>query len=399
MKLYVIWRTALKAIKKNRRRSVLTMLGIVIGIAAVITIMAIGRGFEKYTIGSLTGDEDAEFVVEVYFEPDDFSLYDSNESFFEDVDINKIKRVDGVADIVPYINESTSIYVDIATKSGSLGKTVDLVESTDESMVTGRNLTNSDYVSRNKVAVIDSDTAIELFGNKNSAIGRGIDMNGELFHIVGVYETEELESLFSIGGANIMVPDSTYFYYFEEEDSNYSISVTIKEGYQPNLVTTDILNLLDEEGSKRDIGSYSVFDTTILTDGISSILNAITYFVSAIAGISLFIAGIGVMNMMYISVAERTKEIGIRRAMGATEKSIRIQFLLEGITITVIGGIIGYILGMIFASIIALFLPFSVSVDLFTILLAFSVSTLIGLVFSVIPASVAARKDLIDILK
>ena len=105
------------------------------------------------------------------------------------------------------------------------------------------------------------------------------------------------------------------------------------------------------------------------------------------------------MNMMYISVAERTSEIGIRRAMGATEKSICLQFLLEGMTITMIGGGIGYTLGMIFASIISLFLPFPVSIDLFTIMLAISVSTLIGLIFSVMPASVAAKKDLIDILK
>ena len=399
MKLYVIWRTALKAIKKNRRRSMLTMLGIIIGISAVITIMAIGRGFEKYTVESLTGDKDAKVVVEVNFEPRDFSLYDSNESFFEDIDITKIKQIDGVADVVPDVIESGIIYVDVATKKGTTTKLIELVGNTDEAIIEGRNITNSDYVSRNKVAVIDNDTALELFGSEENAVGNGIDIEGELFTIVGVYATEELDSLFSMDDANVMISDSSYYYYFKEEDNNHSITATIENGYQPNLVTTDILNFLEEEGSKKDIGIYNIYDTSLLTDGISSILGAITYFISAIAGISLFIAGIGVMNMMYISVAERTSEIGIRRAMGATEKSIRLQFLLEGMTITMIGGGIGYTLGMIFASTISLFLPFPVSIDLFTIMLAISVSTLIGLIFSVIPASVAAKKDLIDILK
>jgi len=399
MKLYVIWRTALKAIKKNRRRSMLTMLGIIIGISAVITIMAIGRGFEKYTVESLTGDKDAKVVVEVNFEPRDFSLYDSNESFFEDIDITKIKQIDGVADVVPDVIESGIIYVDVATKKGTTTKLIELVGNTDEAIIEGRNITNSDYVSRNKVAVIDNDTALELFGSEENAVGNGIDIEGELFTIVGVYATEELDSLFSMDDTNVMISDSCYYYYFKEEDNNYSITATIENGYQPNLVTTDILNFLEEEGSKKDIGIYNIYDTSLLTDGISSILGAITYFISAIAGISLFIAGIGVMNMMYISVAERTSEIGIRRAMGATEKSIRLQFLLEGMTITMTGGGIGYTLGMIFASIISLFLPFPVSIDLFTIMLAISVSTLIGLIFSVMPASVAAKKDLIDILK
>ena len=306
---------------------------------------------------------------------------------------------DGVADVVPDVIESGIIYVDVATKKGTATKLIELVGNTDEAIIEGRNITNSDYVSRNKVAVIDNNTALELFGSEENAVGNGIDIEGELFTIVGVYATEELDSLFSMDDANVMISDSSYYYYFKEEDNNYSITVTIENGYQPNLVTTDILNFLEEEGSKKDIGFYNIYDTSLLTDGISSILGAITYFISAIAGISLFIAGIGVMNMMYISVAERTSEIGIRRAMGATEKSICLQFLLEGMTITMIGGGIGYILGMIFASTISLFLPFPVSIDLFTIMLAISVSTLIGLIFSVMPASVAAKKDLIDILK
>jgi putative ABC transport system permease protein len=164
-------------------------------------------------------------------------------------------------------------------------------------------------------------------------------------------------------------------------------------------VTTAAIDEMKASGSVKDLGNYEVYDTAALTDGIGQVLSTITYFISAVAGISLFIAGVGVMNMMYISVSERTKEIGIRRALGATRNAIRLQFLLEGITLTLIGGIIGYIVGMILAYVIGNAVSIPVSVDLFTVLLAVGVSSGIGLIFSVMPASEAAKKDLIDILR
>jgi putative ABC transport system permease protein len=142
-----------------------------------------------------------------------------------------------------------------------------------------------------------------------------------------------------------------------------------------------------------------VLDTEKIKVEFGSLLRNITYFIGAVAGISLFIAGVGVMNMMYISVSERTKEIGIRRAMGATKRSIRAQFLLEGVMLTLSGGIVGYLLGMGLAYGIGSLLEVPISVDLFTIMLAVGVSSGIGLAFSVMPAAAAAKKDLIDILR
>ena len=135
-----------------------------------------------------------------------------------------------------------------------------------------------------------------------------------------------------------------------------------------------------------------------MIDQISQALNSITWFISAVAGISLFIAGIGIMNMMYISVSERNREIGIRIALGATRQAIMLQFLMEGMTITIAGGIIGYILGMIFAAALSVILPFKASVDLTTVLLALGISGFIGLVFSVMPASQASKKDLTEVM-
>ena len=142
----------------------------------------------------------------------------------------------------------------------------------------------------------------------------------------------------------------------------------------------------------------------IQTDAKSNILSSKVNFAvnsinSAVAGISLFIAGVGVMNMMYISVSERTKEIGIRRALGATQNSIRMQFLLEGVTLTLFGGVVGYIVGISLAYIIGSIIDIPISIEFFTVFLAISVSTGIGLIFSVMPASAAAKKDLIETLR
>ena len=247
--------------------------------------------------------------------------------------------------------------------------------------------------------MIDSITAEALYGSPEKALHQGLELEGQLFQIVGVFAGTEQSSMFSMPESNILVPKKAYEQYKSQTQDQGALSLTLENGANPGDVTTAVVDVLEENGSQKDQGEYQVFDTALLTEGVGQILSTITYFIGAVAGISLFIAGVGVMNMMYISVSERTKEIGIRRALGATKGAIRMQFLLEGMTLTLIGGVVGYLLGMALAYIIGGFVNISVSVDLFTVLLAVGVSTGIGLVFSVMPASEAAKKDLIDILR
>ncbi|MGE9903046.1 ABC transporter permease [Streptococcus alactolyticus] len=194
-------------------------------------------------------------------------------------------------------------------------------------------------------------------------------------------------------------PKKTYSRYYQGSKNTASVTAVLDKGTKPDEVANKILDKLKKQGSLRNQGTYQSFDSSFLTKGIGKVLSTITYFISAMAGISLFIAGVGVMNMMYISVSERTKEIGIRRALGATQRSIMIQFLLEGIMLTFTGGIIGYLLGMVVAYSIGAIMKIGIQIDFFTISIAVGVSTLIGLVFSVMPAREAAKKDLIDILR
>ncbi|HFD1723231.1 ABC transporter permease [Enterococcus faecium] len=399
MNVYVNFRSAWQAIKNNRKRSILTMIGIIIGISSVITILAIGRGFEKDTIKNLTKSDSKNVEIQLNFTSNDTSLYDTNTDFFQDADLSIIGNVEGVKKVDYSKIDEEQIYKDLIIKGKKTNKQIKLIGSEGEKVSIGRNLTSQDSELSNKVAAIDSVTAKELFDTSEQALGKGIEIEQELFRIVGVFPGEEQDNLFSLSNINIEIPKATYHYYFKSEKDTSSLTLTLEEGVEPDKVTSKVINQLKEKGSLKHLGEYEVLDTAMLTKGIGQILSTITYFITAVAGISLFIAGVGVMNMMYISVSERTKEIGIRRALGATRKSIMLQFLLEGLILTLSGGLIGYLLGMALAYSVGSLIKVNVSLDLFTILLAVGVSSVIGLVFSVMPASEAAKKDLIDILR
>ena len=399
MNVYVNFRSAWQAIKNNRKRSILTMIGIIIGISSVITILAIGRGFEKDTIKNLTKSDSKNVEIQLNFTPNDTSLYDTNTDFFQDADLSIIGNVEGVKKVDYSKIDEEQIYKDLIIKGKKTNKQIKLIGSEGEKVSIGRNLTSQDSELSNKVAAIDSVTAKELFDTSEQALGKGIEIEQELFRIVGVFPGEEQDNLFSLSNINIEIPKATYHYYFKSEKDTSSLTLTLEEGVEPDKVTSKVINQLKEKGSLKHLGEYEVLDTAMLTKGIGQILSTITYFITAVAGISLFIAGVGVMNMMYISVSERTKEIGIRRALGATRKSIMLQFLLEGLILTLSGGLIGYLLGMALAYSVGSLIKVNVSLDLFNILLAVGVSSVIGLVFSVMPASEAAKKDLIDILR
>ena len=399
MNVYVNFRSAWQAIKNNRKRSILTMIGIIIGISSVITILAIGRGFEKDTIKNLTKSDSKNVEIQLNFTPNDTSLYDTNTDFFQDADLSIIGNVEGVKKVDYSKIDEEQIYKDLIIKGKKTNKQIKLIGSEGEKVSIGRNLTSQDSELSNKVAAIDSVTAKELFDTSEQALGKGIEIEQELFRIVGVFPGEEQDNLFSLSNINIEIPKATYHYYFKSEKDTSSLTLTLEEGVEPDKVTSKVINQLKKKGSLKHLGEYEVLDTAMLTKGIGQILSTITYFITAVAGISLFIAGVGVMNMMYISVSERTKEIGIRRALGATRKSIMLQFLLEGLILTLSGGLIGYLLGMALAYSVGSLIKVNVSLDLFTILLAVGVSSVIGLVFSVMPASEAAKKDLIDILR
>ena len=408
MNFYVNFRSAFKAINNNRKRSILTMIGIIIGVSAVIAILAIGRSYERQTIESLTKSDNGKIQAQILFNPNDDSFYETNRPAFQSSDLELVRQVSGVESAEFEKQESNSISFSALVQNKNQSIEAKLVQQTKSDILVGRNLSKADNLNRSRVAVVNEDLAKDLYGTPENALNRGVLISGQNYAIVGVYsgtemsdEEAQMASMFGeMSSYQVQIPKKAYEYYLiKGDDASYSILVTMKKGTRPDEVTNKVLDKLEKSGSMRQQGSYRSFDTAILSKGIGKVLSTITYFITAVAGISLFIAGVGVMNMMYISVSERTKEIGIRRALGATQRSIMIQFLIEGVLLTFTGGVIGYFIGMILAYGIGSLMKIHVTVDLFTIVVAVGVSTLIGLIFSVMPAREAAKKDLIDILR
>ncbi|MDT2661004.1 ABC transporter permease [Enterococcus hulanensis] len=399
MKFYVNWRSSLGSIFKNKKRSALTMFGIIIGIAAVIAILSIGRGFERDTIESLTAEESDKLEVDINFIPGNDALYYSNVDMIQASDFSLLKDVEGVESVSYPKNDLSYIYKEIKVKDKTKNYRVGVVSKDGDPVSYGRAISAYDNQTQNKVITIDASLAKDLYGSAKGAVGRGFELDKQVFTIIGVFPAGPEETMFSEGTTKILLPRQTYIHFFGNEQDTSAVVLTLADGSKLNKVADKAIKKLESAGAMRQQGEYQVSNMAMMTDGISEVLSSITLFISAVAGISLFIAGVGVMNMMYISVSERTKEIGIRRALGATRGAIRMQFLLEGMTLTLVGGVIGYLLGMLVAYAIGSAMDISVSVDLFTVCLAVGVSSGIGLIFSVMPASEAAKKDLIDILR
>lgn len=400
----VLVKGAWNALLKNKKRSILTMIGIVIGIAAVSTIISIGRGFEQFVLDSLNPDEGELLTVDIQFQADDIEwMYETNEAMFSDMDIRMVQSLPSVNQAEIPSMDWESISMELAIREETEYITASLVDDQGRQTVAGRSLDQLDNEMGSRMAVLPMSLA-ERFsntGNIEDTVGLGISLDGQLYTVVGVYEEiEELSGVFDSFFImdEVEIPRESYGQYNDDSFFSDQLSVTVNQGYLPSEVADEVVSLMEEEGSMSARGEYMHWDMSEIDDGISQVLRGITLFIASIAGISLFIAGIGVMNMMYISVSERTKEIGIRRALGASQKSIRAQFVLEGVMMTSVGGIFGYLFGLLFASIASAFLPFSVGIDFFTVAVALGVSALIGLIFSYAPANTAGKKEIIEIL-
>lgn len=401
MKFNILLNTAFKDIIKNKKRSLLTMLGIIIGVAAVITIIAIGRGFQDYVVDSLMGGEGKELSVAFFFQPENpTNSVGSNTSVFTEKNIRDISQMTDVVKVEsdPEQFQNNLLNVSIQKNDGKLESGfAKPVEETESKIVNGRAITKLDGDTNQKVAVISKKLADDLFENEDP-INKTVIFKNDNYVIVGIKENNAATNLFVMGN-DVELPKGTVESRKPKNNNSISmINVILKNGTKVQDKAKEIQEYLEKNGPMKAAGSYNFVDIAQQIEGISNVLGSVTIFISLIAAISLLIAGIGMMNMMYISVAERIKEIGIRRAIGAKKKEILYQFMLEGIIVTVIGGIIGYIIGMIAAFIASKFLPFPIKLELMPVLISLGISLGIGIVFTYSPANTAANKNVIDII-
>ncbi|MBZ4226409.1 ABC transporter permease [Bacillus wiedmannii] len=400
MRFIVSLNSALRALKNNSKRTMLTMLGIIIGIASVIAILSIGKGFEKDTISNLTKNNSKNVEIQLDFIPTNTNLYETNTSFFNNSDITYVKSVDGVKNAEYAKSNIEKVTKNILIKNKHKSKQISLFSKESYQTFIGRSIQKKDNIQKNKVAVVDDLTARELYGSPSNSINNNILIDNTMFIIVGVYKLNQNGSTFNLQqDDNVQIPLETYNFFLGEEKDTTRLTISLLEDTDTKIVKNKILNKLENSGFMREMGKYQIFDTNVLTESMKSILNSMTYFIGAVAGISLLIAGVGIMNMMYISVYERTREIAIKRAIGSTKRNILFQFLLEGIMLTISGGIIGYLVGIVLAKIIGKLFNITIFIDVSLIMLVIGISSAIGLIFTIVPAYEASRKALIDILR
>lgn len=416
MKIISLLKIALNSLKGNKTRSFLTMLGIIIGIAAVVVVISIGQGAKNLILGQITkiGSNN------IFVEPGSFKKGQgmTMEKVMEEMTIKTLKYEDGLAivrdplvKIVAPMAFGTArvVYKDYDKKVSFLGTTDGVQNIYDVYPIQGRFFTESENKSMAQVAVIGWQIKKDLFSYEDP-IGKTIRLKKTNFKVIGVME-ERGTIMFQNLDEQIYIPLFTAQKLLLGIDHVNWLLVQTKSEKDINQAVENIrwtlrqqhkINNPEGDLSKDDFKVVSQVETAEIIGTVTTIL---TILLSTVAAISLVVGGIGIMNIMFVAITERTREIGLRKAIGANNYDILNQFLLEAIMLTLIGGIIGIILGISGSILFAYAFrqmgvnswPIFISIE--AIIIAFSISTLLGLFFGLLPAYQASKKDPIESLR
>ncbi|GLC30701.1 ABC transporter permease [Clostridium omnivorum] len=386
MSIINLFRTSIYSLKSHKLRVFLTMIGIIIGISSVVTILSIGDGL-KAEVNKSVEDTSAN-RINIYFESENIGADLTLIEPFSKIDAYYLKNIDGVEKVEASQGIAgisfTSVQVTCFDKNATI--MIDSYEGKSLNIKYGRFFKENENAS--KLIVINFEAAKSLFDSPEKAIGRGVSINGVNYEVIGVLGEP---GAFSLAGTSSYVSKSAK----EEINSNDTISsidVYFKAGEDKNRVFEDIKKELKQQHPNLK-GEYKLQDPQAITKAFEKIIGGLTAFIALVTGISLFVGGIGVMNIMYVSVSERKREIGIRRAIGAKPKSILLQFLFEAILVTGTGGLIGILCGFLFGKVASIFLPFRPVLTVNSFIGATLTSVLVGIIFGIIPAINASRMD------
>ena len=395
--------SAINSILAYKMRSFLTMLGIIIGIAAVILITSLGDAVYNTIYEEMSAFNMTSIMV---MTRNFVSSIDSEDTLA----ISELPNVYAVASNVGvgnlYMNLRNGSYVRRGTIVG-LDHNYLLVENVN--MLYGRFFSEADVINSSYVAVITSSTSLDVFGTTNS-VGMNLDIEGRFGRfspvVIGVVDFDE-NTLANIGtpwGNAMATMPSTTLANRRGNPGIFDEVIVFLENDALSLATSDqIARLLNLRHGTED--AFLTLSLTTIVDGIDAVFLAITAFITFVAGISLFVGGVGVMNIMMVTVTERTREIGIRKSLGASGLIIRIQFVFESILITSIGGVIGIILGFLSSYLVTYVVRAASPLDIYVtisympIVIAVTTSILIGVVFGVYPAGKAAKLDPVESLR
>lgn len=408
-----IIRSAFTGLLVNKVRSALTILGIVIGVTAIILIVSLGQGAQNLVLGQLQGMGADTIVIRPGQEPT--GLSDVGSTLFSDSltqrDVEALTRTSNVPAleaIAPAVavSEKPAYEGETYRRAQVMGWSAEfMAEMFDIYPERGTLFDEADIKSRARVAVIGSAVAEELFDNEDP-LGKSIKVRDQKLRVVGVLPSEGQNPFFNIDDV-VVVPYTTAQSYLLGINHYHEIMVRVSDA---DLVDRSIRDVEYTLRQTHDIDNPENDDFYVVTqqgaiDQIGVILNVLTMFLASVVAISLVVGGIGVMNIMLVSVTERTREIGLRKALGATRQNILTQFLIEAVVLTGVGGIIGIALGALFGYLASIGLSSALNLDwhfqfpLQAAILGIGVSALVGVVFGIYPAQKASKKSPIEALR
>ncbi|QQT02692.1 ABC transporter permease [Peribacillus psychrosaccharolyticus] len=378
---------AIRSIKTNKMRAFLTMLGIIIGVASVIVLVSIGQGSSKSVKDQINGLGTNLLTV---------NITDTEAVVLTDEMVTELADLQGVSEVSPVVtgrvyakNGSESAQVSMTGTNAAYSSVKDLELSQ------GRFLSDLDSELRLKNVVLGSDTAETLFGN-GKAVGETFQIGGISYHVVGVLQSKGT-SLGSSGDDVIIAPISTA----KRALKSMAIGSVYVKAESEDMLTPAMYRIQGTLTSlfPNQSDNYSVSNQEDLMETMSSVSDTMTLMLGGIASISLLVGGIGIMNIMLVSVSERTKEIGIRKAIGADRKSILQQFLLEAVVLSSMGGLAGVVIGIGLAELVSATAGLTISLSFSITALAFLFSLFIGVIFGVFPANKASKLNPIQALR
>ena len=395
-----ILRVSLAAISANKLRAFLTTLGVIIGVGAVITMIALGQGARRAVeerINALGTD----VLTVMSGQHMRMGLSQAAKDLTIDEAYAILERCPSVADIAPELSRPLQVeYLNRNTQTQVTGTTPSFLAVNRFELERGRFIDAKDIASRARVAVIGPDVLVSLNLGADQALGQTLRVRGLTFDVIGVLKRKGQQGWMNPDD-QILIPISTAQYRVAGDDRLRAVNVKIAPGAAPEAAMLEIERVLRREHHLRpdQESDFRIRNRADILSTAQDTTRTFSFLLASVAGVSLLVGGIGIMNIMLVSVTERTREIGIRMAIGATRRTILLQFLIEALTICVLGGLVGILGGATASVLLSRLAGWNTALSPQAILLAFLFSVAVGLFFGIVPARRAARLDPIAALR